>query len=93
MKAARDSGLSERAFAVYWVLREDDAVKAAGLDAMVLAREAEALLARFPNASLNPDEQRRLRAAIYIPVLALEPKERTRVVDLMIQRLLDEAET
>lgn len=71
MKEARDSGLSARAFGVFWVLREDAAVKAAGLDTMALAKDIEELLGRFPNAQVNPDEQRRLRAAIYKPVLGL----------------------
>ena len=93
MKAARDSGLSPRAFAVYWVLRDDPAVKAASVDAMALAKEAEALLSRFPNASVNRDEQRCLRAAIYKPLVrALGQDERARVVDLIIRLLLAEVE-
>ncbi|AOK57891.1 deoxyribonuclease HsdR [Burkholderia ubonensis] len=92
MKAARDSGLSARAFAVYWVLRDDAAVKAATVDAMALAKDAEGLLSRFPNAAVNPDEQRRLRAAMYKPVLALRQDERARVVDLIIRLLLAEVE-
>src|SRR5690606_37467942 len=83
MKAARDSGLSPRAFAVAWVLREDPALMTAGIDPMALANEAEGLLARFPNASVNADEQRRLRASLYKPLLALASDERARVVDLV----------
>lgn len=90
MKAARDSGLSTRAFAVAWVLRDDSAVKAAGIDAMSLAKDAEELLVRFPNASVNADEQRRLRASLYKPLLALPPEERARVVDLVVKLLLAE---
>ena len=92
MKAARDSGLSARAFGVFWVLREDAAVKSAGLDAMVLAQDIEELLGRFPNAQVNPDEQRRLRAAIYKPLLGLPPEERARAVDLVLRLLLAEGE-
>ncbi|WP_321924824.1 HsdR family type I site-specific deoxyribonuclease [Burkholderia sp. BCC1998] len=92
MKAARDSGLSARAFAVYWILREDAAVKTSSVDAMTLAKDAEALLSRFPNAAVNPDEQRRLRAAMYKPVLALGQDERARVVDLIVRLLLAEVE-
>lgn len=88
MKAARDSGLSTRAFGVFWVLREDAAVKSAGLDAMALAQDIEELLGRFPNAQVNPDEQRRLRAAIYKPLLGLPPEERARAVDLVLKLLL-----
>lgn len=92
MKAARASGLSTRAFGVFWVLREDAAVKSAGLDAMALAQDIEELLGRFPNAQVSPDEQRRLRAAIYKPLLGLPLEERARVVDLVLKLLLAEAE-
>lgn len=91
IKAAQDSGLSARAFAVSWVLREDEAVKAAGIDAAVVAKEAELLLARFPNAAVNADEQRRLRASMYKPLLALAPEDRARVVDLVVRLLLAES--
>ncbi len=92
MKAARDSDLSARAFGVFWVLREDAAVKPAGLDAMALAKDIEELLSRFPNAQVNPDEQRRLRAAIYKPLLGLPPEERARAVDLVLKLLLAEGD-
>lgn len=92
MKEARDSGLSARAFGAFWALREDAAVKAAGLDTMTLAKDIEELLGRFPNAQVNPDEQRRLRAAIYKPLLGLPPEERARAVDLVLKLLLAEAD-
>ncbi|MBS0408231.1 MAG: HsdR family type I site-specific deoxyribonuclease [Proteobacteria bacterium] len=92
MKTARDSGLSTRAFGVFWVLREDAAVKSAGLDALALARDIEELLGRFPNAQVNPDEQRRLRAAIYKPLLGLPPEERAHAVDLVLNLLLADSE-
>ena len=90
MKAARDSGLSPPAFAVAWVLGDDATVKAAGIDAMTLAKDAEQLLGRFPNALVNADEQRRLRASLYKPLLALAQEERARVVDLVVRLLLAE---
>ena len=88
LKSARESGLSSRAFAVYWSLRDDSALKAAGLDALTLAREAEGLAARFPNASVNPDEERRFRAALYKPLLALPKDQRARVVERIAVLLL-----
>ena len=91
MKAAQESDLSPRAFGVYWTLRENAAIKAAGLDAMTLARECEALLESFPNAAVNADERRRLRSALYTPMLKLAQTERARVVDLTITLLLDGA--
>jgi type I restriction enzyme R subunit len=91
MKAARDSGLSARAFAVFWVLRDNFAIKTAGIDTMTLAKETEELLARFPNALVNADEQRCLRRSLYKPLLALNQDERARVVDLVARLLLAEA--
>lgn len=90
MKTARASGLSVRAFGVYWSLREDPGMKAAGIDPTAVAREAEKLLARFPNASVNPEERRRLRAALYQPLLKLPPEQRSRVVDLAMAFLVPE---
>jgi len=92
LKTARESGLAARAFAIYWTLRGDVALQGAGIEAMEIAREAEALLGRFPNAAVNPDEQRRFRAALYKPLLALSQDERARVVDLVINLLLTEGE-
>jgi type I restriction enzyme R subunit len=89
VKAAEDSGLSARAFGVFWQLKDDAALSAAGISAMELAKEAEAILGRFPNAAVNPDEQRRLRAGLYRPLLALSKDARTQVVDLVVALLLD----
>jgi type I restriction enzyme R subunit len=92
LKKARESGLAARAFAIYWTLRGDAALQGAGIEAMEIAREAEALLGRFPNAAVNPDEQRRFRAALYKPLLALSQDDRARVVDLVVKLLLTEGE-
>jgi type I restriction enzyme, R subunit len=90
MKAAKGSGLSSRAFAVLWILREDAALRHAGISPMDLAKEAEALLGRFPNAAVNPDEQRRLRAGLYRPLLGLGNDERARVVEVVVSTLFAE---
>jgi type I restriction enzyme R subunit len=92
MQAAKASGLSARAFAVSWTLRDDAAIKTASVDPMHLAKEAEELLTKFPNAQVNPDEQRRLRGALYKPLLALSQVERARVVDVIIKTLLAEGD-
>ena len=88
-RAAKESGLSPRAFGVYWTLKDEAALKAAGISAAGLAEEAETLLARFPNAALNADEQRRLRASLYRPLLGVEGDERARMVDATLRILLD----
>ncbi|MBU9416238.1 HsdR family type I site-specific deoxyribonuclease [Burkholderia multivorans] len=90
LKAARDSGLSPRAFAVCWVLRSEAYLEQAGLDPMDIAREAENLLARFPNAAANTDELRRFRASLYKPLLALSQEDRVRAVDLIVKLILKE---
>ena len=88
LKAARESGLSARAFAAAWTLRGDSALSKAGVEPMLVAKEAEELLTRFPNAALNSDEQRRFRAALYKPLLKLPAEERARVVDVISKVLL-----
>ncbi len=87
-KAAKDSGLSTRAFAVFWKLKNDGGLGKAGITAMDLAKEAETELARFPNARVNEDEQRRLRAALYRPLLGVDKVERGRLVDVILAILL-----
>jgi type I restriction enzyme R subunit len=90
MKSARESGISTRAFGVCWSLQKDPAIKAAGIDPMAVGREADKLLGRFPNAAVNPEERRRLRAALYQPLLKLESAERSRVVELAMAYLVPE---
>ena len=88
-KAAKESGLSPRAFGVYWTLKHDPGLETACIAAMDLAKEAEDLHARFPNAAVNPDEQRRLRMVLYRLLLRLDKEERSRVVKLILFILLD----
>ena len=51
--AARNSGLSPRAFGVYWALKDDEGLRVADIDAEDLGKLADTLLGRFPNASVN----------------------------------------
>ena len=88
VKAAQDSGLSPRAFAVYWTLRPDETLMDFAISAQELAHEAEMLLARFPNAAVNADEHRKFRASLYIPLLGLPLIERRRIVDTTLAILL-----
>jgi type I restriction enzyme R subunit len=70
---------------VFWALRESAALQSADIAPLDLARETEKLLIRFPNARVNADEQRQLRAALYRPLLAVSREERTRIVDLIVE--------
>jgi len=92
VKAAKDTGLSARAFGVYWRLRDEPALRGAGIDPKKLAAESEGLFQRFPNARANPDERRQLRAALYRPLLGLGQSERSRVIDVVLAVLLDAVE-
>ena len=87
--ALHDCGLSPRAFGVHWALKDEEPLKAESVSTVNLAREAETLLHRFPNAAASADERRRLRAALYRPLLRLGPKARSRVVESILTVLLD----
>jgi type I restriction enzyme R subunit len=88
MRAAKDSGVSSAAFGVYWALKDDPALKASGAP-MELAREIDSQIERFPNARVNDDEQRKLRAGLYRPLLDLDAGERARIVDHALAILFD----
>ncbi|MCX7028135.1 MAG: hypothetical protein NT061_11805, partial [Spirochaetes bacterium] len=87
LKSASESGLSERAFSAYWTLHEDPVLYSAGISPMEFARDAEHLLTRYPNAAENQEEGRRLRSALYRPLLNLGLEDRTRIVEKTIESL------
>jgi len=87
-RAAKDTGLTPKAFAAFWALRGSAALKSGGIDPIELAKEIEKLLARFPNAKVNADEQRQLRASLYRPLITLPKDVRTDVVDLIMANVL-----
>jgi type I restriction enzyme R subunit len=89
LKAAADSGLSPRAFAVAWTLRDDKALQAAGLSAQEIAKQAASLLERFEHAAVNDDEQRKLRSALYVPLLKVGKDDRARLVERIVEVLLE----
>ena len=84
----KNSGLEPRAFGVYWTLKNDEGLRAAGIDPMELARDTEALLNRFPHAAVNAEEKRRLRADLYKPLLSLAEEERRTIVARTLVTLL-----
>jgi len=90
LKAAEASGLSTPAFGVYWCLREDPALYDAGIPAMKPAQAAEEALTKYPNVRVNAEEQRRLRADLYAPLLHLSAEQRSRIVDLIFDILTDD---
>ena len=86
--AARDSTLPPRAFGVYWTMKDNQALKVAGVSALEFAQEAQTLVSHFPNAGVNGDEQRRLRASLYPRLLRIENNERRRIVERTLAILL-----
>jgi type I restriction enzyme, R subunit len=84
-KAAKETGLSPKAFGIFWVFKDDEALRKGGVTPLDLAKEAEKLMIRFPNAQVNADEQRQLRAALYRPLLGVERDARAKIVDLVIE--------
>jgi type I restriction enzyme R subunit len=87
-QAAKATGLTPKAFAAFWALRDNPALKGSGIDPLELTKEIEKLLARFPNAKVNPDEQRQLRASLYRPLISLPKDARAGVVDLIMANIL-----
>ena len=88
LRSKKDSGLSPRAFGVYWALKDDSDIRTAGVNAMGLAREA-GIAAR----SLSQRRcQRRRRTAVTgglvqaapgTPVGRTEPDSRTLAYDIV----------
>ena len=72
---------------MHWQLGRDEALAAAGLDTLAVAREVETLLGKFPNWVENPDEQRRLRLNLYKPVIKLPDEQRKAAVEQIMQVL------
>ncbi len=83
-----NTGLTPKAFAAFWALRDEAALRHAGIDPLELGKEIEKLLTRFPNFLVNADEQRQLRAALYRPLITLAKEPRTLVVDRIVTNLL-----
>ncbi|MEH0933178.1 type I restriction endonuclease subunit R [Micromonospora sp. CPCC 205558] len=86
-KKAKESGLTDLGFAIYWVIAQDEGAKKASFDSMTASREIETALGKFPNWRENPDEKRRLRAGLYKPLLALGKEERAAVIERIMQVL------
>jgi type I restriction enzyme, R subunit len=86
-KRAKESGLSDVGFAVFWVLGQDETVTTAGVDPLAAAQEIEAVLSKFPNWRENPDEKRQLRRNLYKPLLHIPTQERANVIELVMQIL------
>jgi type I restriction enzyme, R subunit len=81
--AAKDTGLTPKAFVAFWALHDEAALKQAGIVPLELGKEIEKLY-----FLVNADEQRQLRAALYRPLITLAKEPRTLVVDRIVAKLL-----
>ncbi len=80
--AARiETGLAPKPFAAYWMLRGHPDAKAAKLDPLAAARAIDALAARYPHHAVNPEEQRRFRAALHKPLAPIAAAWRVPIID------------
>lgn len=86
-KKAKESGLTDLGFAIYWVISQDGGAEKTSFDGMAASREIETMLGKFPSWRENPDEKRRLRAGLYKPLLALDKGERAAVIERIMQVL------
>lgn len=86
-KQAKESGLSDLGFAIYWVISQDSGARATSFDGMAASHEIETVLAKFPSWRENPDEKRRLRAGLYTPLLALGKEDRAAIIEQIMQVL------
>jgi hypothetical protein len=85
-------GLSPRAFAAFWLVKESPELKSGGIDPMEFAKEIERLVLQFPNSGASVDERRKLRSAMYRPLPALPAEGRTKLVDDVIETIHREGE-
>ena len=88
LAAAEESGLSPKAFGVYWDLRNESSMAGTATSAGEVARRVDDLLGRFPNARHSEEERRLLRGHLYSPLLDLTAGDRRRLVDRIMDLVL-----
>jgi len=84
---AKSSGLSERAFGVYWVLSKEPALEGLKVDIQHLAANIELAVEQFPHWRQNADEERRLRSGLYKPLLGLPAEPRKEIIEKIMNVL------
>ncbi|GAA2818999.1 HsdR family type I site-specific deoxyribonuclease [Saccharopolyspora taberi] len=84
---AKESGLSDRAFGIFSVLRREPALEGQKIDIQHLAVNIEAEVEKFPHWRHNPDEERRLRGSLYKPLLTLPAEPRKEIIEKLMNVL------
>ncbi len=86
-RKARETGLSDLGFAVFWLLEQQELGVAAHLVPLNAAQEIEAVLGKYPNWRENSDEKRALRRDLYKPLLEIPTEKRAEVIELIMRTL------
>lgn len=81
------SGLSDRAFGIFSVLRLDPALEGLKVDIEHFAVNIESAVDQFPHWLQNPDEERRLRSGLYKPLLGLPAEPRRELIEKIMNVL------
>ena len=81
------TGLSERAFGIFWLLSKEAALQDSKVDIQQVASSVEVTLEQYPHWRDNPDEERRLRSELYKPLLALPAEPRRDVIENIMNAL------
>jgi type I restriction enzyme, R subunit len=85
--AAKNSGMSDRAFGVYWVLSKEQALTGLKVDIQQLAVDVDRAVDDFPHWRENADEERRLRSGLYRPLLGLAAEARKEIIEKVMSVL------
>ena len=64
----------QKHFPFFWALKEESSVRDSQVNPMDLAKESELLMSRYPNANVNPEENRQLRTKLYTPLLKVKKR-------------------
>jgi len=84
---AKESGLADLGFAIYWVIAQDEGAKKVSFDGMAASRKIESVLDKFPSWRENADERRPLHAGLYKSPLDLPKDDRVSVIEQIMQVL------
>ena len=83
----KSSGLSDRAFGIFSVLRREPALESLKVDIQHFAVNIELAVDQFPHWRQNPDEERRLRSGLYKPLLGLPAEPRRELIEKIMNVL------
>ena len=83
----KSSGLSDRAFGIFSVLRREPALESLKVDIQHFAVNLELAVDQFPHWRQNPDEERRLRSGLYKPLLGLPAEPRRELIEKIMNVL------